>query len=107
MSLSDSVTFTRSHGANDTDTIRATLSVELQQVVSRPMLESDGAKQFITSLKSDMKRKLVRMIQPNGEFESAFAEVRKTIQSCMSITMDDQMAIMKSLSELREKTLLT
>ena len=109
MKIADKITFTsRDDQSSGSTLVSAKLVVAINRKVSRHAL-GRGTAEFeknAAALKSEMTRDLIRTIQPRNEFEAAFAELRRKVQSCESLTMGDQMSILNSIADLHEKILL-
>ncbi|CAB4191654.1 hypothetical protein UFOVP1229_73 [uncultured Caudovirales phage] len=109
MKISDKIAFTsRDDQSSGSTLVSAKLIVSVNRKVSLHAL-GRGTAEFeknTATLKTEMTRDLIRTIQPRNEFEAAFAELRRKVQSCESLTMGDQMSILNSIADLHEKTLL-
>lgn len=110
MKISDKIAFTsRDDQSSGSTLVSAKFTVAVNRKVSVHSL-GRGTKEFeknSASLKAEMTRDLIRTIQPRNEFEAAFTELRRKVQSCLSLDMGDQMSILNSIADLHEKILLT
>lgn len=111
MKLSNAIVFTSLElDGGHVIEVKAIVEIGHKKTVNRSLLFDARSGEKLQAkaemVKKELTRNIIETIQPRAEFESQFAKMRDVIRESTSLSMDDQMRILKQLSDLQESLML-